>query len=258
MKKARIPPDLQPWIAARQRYKLSHAQVQMARELGLNPRKFGKLANYKQEPWKLPLPEFIEELYLKRFGKTAPDEVVSIEERVKRKAQKKAKRKAERAEREQAGEVAGEQPEGNAEPGEVEQGVPAVLSETSESQGIITHRSPWPLDQTLLHLRSAFAAKSVKVFAAIDQQAEARAVGLDMPPMHLLLVGNPQAGTPIMVAVPQVGLDLPLKVLVWEEPGGVRVSLNSSSYLATRYGLGPELVQGLRGLELLVATVLAT
>lgn len=92
----KIPPDLQVWIDARRRYRLSHAQVQMARELGLNPRKFGSLDNRKLEPWKKPLPEFIEELYLKRFGKAVPDEVVTLEDRAKRKAEKKAARKAAR------------------------------------------------------------------------------------------------------------------------------------------------------------------
>src|SRR6266545_208446 len=95
-KKKKVPDKLQVWIDARKRYKLSHAQVQMARELGLNPRKFGKLANHKQEPWKAPLPQFIEELYEKRFGKTVPDEVVSIEERARQKQEKRAERKAAR------------------------------------------------------------------------------------------------------------------------------------------------------------------
>ena len=66
---------LQAWIDARKRHHLSDAQVQMARELGMNPAKLGKLDNHKQEPWKLPLPQFIEELYFKRRGKTAPDAV---------------------------------------------------------------------------------------------------------------------------------------------------------------------------------------
>ena len=65
---------LQDWITARKRYHLSHAHVQMARELGMNPRKFGNLDNADQEPWKLPLPAFIELLYRKRFGKDRPDE----------------------------------------------------------------------------------------------------------------------------------------------------------------------------------------
>ena len=81
--KKKIPQDLQIWIDARKRYHLSHAQIQMARELGMNPKKFGGLANHHQERWKLPLPEFIEHLYFKSYGKSAPDQVVSIEERVK-------------------------------------------------------------------------------------------------------------------------------------------------------------------------------
>jgi len=61
---------MKEWDAARKRHHLSHAQVQMARALGMNPAKLGKLDNHNQEPWKLPLPKFIEELYVKRFGRT--------------------------------------------------------------------------------------------------------------------------------------------------------------------------------------------
>ena len=78
-----LNPKMQAWIDARKRHYLSHAQVQMARELGMNAAMLGKLDNHKQEPWKLPLPQFIEELYLKQFGKIAPDTVMSIEERVR-------------------------------------------------------------------------------------------------------------------------------------------------------------------------------
>jgi hypothetical protein len=70
----------------------------MARELGMNPKNLGGKANHKQEPWKLPLPEFIEELYFKRFGKTQPDNVRSVEQMVQDKKQKKAKRKARKQE----------------------------------------------------------------------------------------------------------------------------------------------------------------
>jgi hypothetical protein len=62
MAKKNLSPKYQVWIDARKRFRLSHAQVQMARELGLNPKKFGSLANHKQEPWKLPLPQYIEKL----------------------------------------------------------------------------------------------------------------------------------------------------------------------------------------------------
>jgi hypothetical protein len=72
---------MQAWIEARKRNHLSQAQVHMARELGMNPAKLGKIDNHEQEPWKLPLPQFIEELYFKRFGKTSPEAVLSVEER---------------------------------------------------------------------------------------------------------------------------------------------------------------------------------
>jgi len=92
-KQTKLSPKYQAWIDARQRFHLSHAHIQMARELGMNPKKFGKLANHKQQPWKAPLPVFIEDLYFKRFGKTRPDNVRSIEQMVKDKKRKKAERK---------------------------------------------------------------------------------------------------------------------------------------------------------------------
>src|SRR5579864_736620 len=79
-----MPSKLQPWFEARQRFRLSHAQIQMARELGLNPRKFGSLSNGQQEPWKRPLAEFIAHCYCRRFGRTTPEHVQSLEEVVKR------------------------------------------------------------------------------------------------------------------------------------------------------------------------------
>ena len=89
-----VPEKYRIWIEVRERYRLSDAQVQMARELGLNPHKFGKLANEKQEPWKKPLPEFIEEIYFKRFKnkKRQPDIVRSIEQLVQ--DQREGKRNA--------------------------------------------------------------------------------------------------------------------------------------------------------------------
>ena len=92
-----IPSSLQPWIEARRRHHLSHAHVQMARELGMNPKKLGGLDNHRQEPWKQPLPEFIATLYAKRFGKDAPDIVRSIEDLVAMKLAKKQARRAAKA-----------------------------------------------------------------------------------------------------------------------------------------------------------------
>jgi hypothetical protein len=93
--KTHIPRDLQAWIDARKSFHLSHAQIQMARELGMNPKKLGGLANHRQETWKMPLPEFIEQLYFKSFGRAGPERFVSIEERVNEIEQKK-KQKRER------------------------------------------------------------------------------------------------------------------------------------------------------------------
>ena len=93
-KKNFIPSKLQPWVDARKKFHLSHAQIQMARELGLNPKKLGNHQPTKQQQWKLPLPEFIEEIYFKRFKKRAPENVRSIEQTVKDKARKKTERKA--------------------------------------------------------------------------------------------------------------------------------------------------------------------
>jgi hypothetical protein len=84
----------QAWIDARKKYHLSHTHIQMARELGMNPKKFGKIANHKQEPWKVPLPEFIQTLYFKRFGKNQPDEVKSIEQLSQAKLKKKEEQRS--------------------------------------------------------------------------------------------------------------------------------------------------------------------
>jgi hypothetical protein len=92
-KKGFIPNKLRPWIEARTKFHLSHAQVQMARELGLNPKKFGSMANHKQEQWKVPLPNYIEHLYEKRFNKKAPDDIRPLEVRDAGKRKRKAKNK---------------------------------------------------------------------------------------------------------------------------------------------------------------------
>jgi hypothetical protein len=94
MSKKRIPGHLQIWIDARKKSRLSHVQVQMARELGLNPKKFRKLANHRQEPWKMPLPQYIEHLYRKHFKKDRPETVISIEGKVESEHRKKLEKRA--------------------------------------------------------------------------------------------------------------------------------------------------------------------
>ena len=93
MSSQKVPQKYQPWVDARKRFKLSHAQVQMARELGMNPKKLGGMANHAQEPWKAPLPQYIESLYRKQFNKDKPDQVRSIEQLVSDNKRKKTERK---------------------------------------------------------------------------------------------------------------------------------------------------------------------
>ena len=96
-KKKKIPAKDQIWINARKQNHLTNMHIQMARELGLNPKKFGKLSNHKQEPWKLPLPDFIEEIYFKRFKKERPDVVKSVERIVKERNKTREERKNRKA-----------------------------------------------------------------------------------------------------------------------------------------------------------------
>lgn len=93
-KKVRIPHKFQPWIDARKKFQLSNAHIQMARELGMNPKRFASQANRENQPWKLPLPKFIEALYEEKFGKPRPDVVQSIEEMA---AEHMARREARKA-----------------------------------------------------------------------------------------------------------------------------------------------------------------
>ncbi|QEG41141.1 hypothetical protein [Roseimaritima ulvae] len=105
-KKKRIPHKFLPWIDVRKKFKLSDAHVQMARELGLSPKRFPNYANTKDQPWKLPLVQFIEQLYEKQFGKSRPDEVMTIEAMAEAHLAKRAARKLQKQQAEQAAETA--------------------------------------------------------------------------------------------------------------------------------------------------------
>jgi uncharacterized protein (DUF302 family) len=87
-------------------------------------------------------------------------------------------------------------------------------------------------------------SKGVVLFAVIDHSGEAAKVGMTMPPTKLLIFGNPKAGTPLMLAAPSIAIDLPLKILVWQDnQGKVTLSYNSPEYLQARHGLPSDLVQ---------------
>jgi uncharacterized protein (DUF302 family) len=85
-----------------------------------------------------------------------------------------------------------------------------------DSHGIVSLKSRHPFTDTLQRLLAAFADHGIKVFATIDQGAEALAAGVSMPPTTLIIFGNPRAGTPLMLSNPQSGIDLPLKVLAYQ------------------------------------------
>ncbi len=90
---------LEKWMVAQKRHRLSDKQVQMARELGLNPDKLGKIDNHKQEPWKAPLPQFIEHIYFKRFKREEPETVKPLKQILKEMETKKKLQKEKKEER---------------------------------------------------------------------------------------------------------------------------------------------------------------
>jgi uncharacterized protein (DUF302 family) len=124
------------------------------------------------------------------------------------------------------------------------------------TNGIIHKPSKHSVDETLGKLQAILQAKGIAVFALIDHSGEAEKVGMKMPPTKLLIFGNPKGGTPLMLAAPSIAIDLPLKILVWQDDQGkVWVSYNSPEYLAERHGLPPNLTQNIGIIETLAANV---
>ena len=111
------------------------------------------------------------------------------------------------------------------------------------SKGIVDQPSNHSVEQTVERLKAILQSKGVTLFAVIDHSGEAEKVGMKMPPTKLLIFGNPKAGTPLMLASPSIAIDLPLKILVWEDhEGKVWTSYNSPEYLMNRHGLPQELL----------------
>jgi uncharacterized protein (DUF302 family) len=132
------------------------------------------------------------------------------------------------------------------------------MTESMEDKGLVHVRSPHPVAEALRRLEALAAARGLTVFARIDFSGDARQVDLEMRPAQLLLVGNPRAGTPLMVAAPTAAIDLPLKVLVWEDAGGQAwLSYNAPEYLQSRHGFPAELVANIAGLRGLVEAAVA-
>jgi uncharacterized protein (DUF302 family) len=114
---------------------------------------------------------------------------------------------------------------------------------------ITTKVSPRPVAETVSRLTDILSAKNLKVFAVIDQSAEARQAGQQLRETVLVLFGNPAAGTPVMAAAPMAALDLPLKVLVWADDGQTKVSYYGPAALAERYDLSADLASKLAGID---------
>jgi uncharacterized protein (DUF302 family) len=120
--------------------------------------------------------------------------------------------------------------------------------------GIITIEGRQSVDQTVQKLQTILEGKGIKLFALIDHSGEAEKAGMRMPPTKLLVFGNPQAGTPLMIASPTIAIDLPLKLLIWEDASGkTRISYNDAAYLRDRHGLPAELVQNIAAAGMLAA-----
>ena len=129
---------------------------------------------------------------------------------------------------------------------------------TQDEAGIVTKLSPLSVTGTVAKLTGMLGAKGVKLFAVIDQSAEARRAGLYLRETTLVIFGSPAAGTPVMAASPLAALDLPLKVLVWDDDGQTSVSYYSPAALAARHHLGAELAGNLAGIDALTDALVAS
>jgi len=118
--------------------------------------------------------------------------------------------------------------------------------------GLIDIPSNHSVEETVEKLKGILQAKGITLFALVDHSGEAGKAGMQMRPTKLLIFGNPKAGTPVMLAAPSSAIDLPLKILIWEDAQGkVWVTYNSPIYLQERHNLPPELVQNVGAIETL-------
>jgi uncharacterized protein (DUF302 family) len=115
-----------------------------------------------------------------------------------------------------------------------------------KDEGIVTLPSKHSVAETVGKLTAILQSKGVTLFATVDHSGEAQKAGLQMPDTKLLIFGSPKAGTPLMLAAPSIAIDLPLKILVWQDAAGkVWVSYNSPEYLRERHGLPQALLQNI-------------
>ncbi len=124
------------------------------------------------------------------------------------------------------------------------------------ANGIISIRSNHSVEQNVEKAKMHLQSNGITLFALIDHSGEAEKVGMKMPPTKLLIFGNPKAGTPLMLAAPTAAIDLPLKLLIWEDTqGGTWITYNSKEFLRNRHALPQELLANLAVLETLAARI---
>jgi uncharacterized protein (DUF302 family) len=120
--------------------------------------------------------------------------------------------------------------------------------------GIVSKPGRVSVDQAVERLKGLLRERSIALFALIDHSGEAAKAGMHMRPAKLLIFGSPKAGTPLMLAAPTAALDLPLKILVWEdERGQVWLTYNAPAYLQQRHNFPNELLQNIAAVEMLAA-----
>ena len=130
-------------------------------------------------------------------------------------------------------------------------------NDAGNDPGIVTKLSHLPVADTVARLTGLVSAKGMRLFAVIDQRAEAQQAGLDLRETTLVLFGSPAAGTPVMAASPLAALDLPLKILVWADEGQTKVSYYFPAALAARHHLDADLGRNLAGIDALTDALVA-
>ena len=125
--------------------------------------------------------------------------------------------------------------------------------------GLITITSNHSVKETLDRLEASLRGNGVSVFARIDHAAGAASVDMTLPPTELVIFGQPQAGTPLMQAQQSIGIDLPLKMLAWQDANGKNwLAYNDIAWLAKRHGLGEDLAPAVSGIAKALAKLAET
>ncbi len=127
----------------------------------------------------------------------------------------------------------------------------------TDEADVITKLSHLPVADTVSRLLSIISARGLRLFAVIDQAAEARAAGLELRDTVLVIFGSPAAGTPVMAAAPLAALDLPLKVLVWDDAGQTKVTYYAPEGLVARHQIPAELTGNLAAINALTSALVS-